>query len=113
MTYTDILVEDQQEIRIVRLNRPEAKNAIGHTMAEELLDTLTDFGKVVVFRSKPGEAEIWSALPEGAGADADPMAYASQACRWQSDGYECSRPKRKPGRFTPAAIDDPGIEIRP
>lgn len=74
---------------------------------------LTDFGKVVVFSSKPGEAEIWSALPGGAGADADPMDYATQACRWQSDGYVCSRPKRKPGRFTPAAIDDPGIEIRP
>lgn len=74
---------------------------------------LTDFGKVVIFRSKPDEAEIWSALPDGAGADADPMAYATQACRWRSDGYECSRPKRKPGRFTPAAIDDPGIEIRP
>ena len=74
---------------------------------------LTDFGKVVVFRSKPDEAEIWSALPDGAGADAGPMFYATQACRWQSDGYECSPPKRHRGRFPPAGIDDPGIEIRP
>jgi enoyl-CoA hydratase len=27
------------------MNRPEAKNAIGHQMAEEMLDAITDFGK--------------------------------------------------------------------
>jgi len=73
---------------------------------------LTNFGKVVVFRGKPEQVEIWSALPYPAGADADPRAYATQACRWQGDGYECNPPKRHPGRFSPAAIDDPGIEIR-
>ena len=74
---------------------------------------LTNFGKVVVFRSKPDAAEIWSALPDGAASDADPMAYSTQACRWETKGYVCDPPKRKHGRFSPAATDDPGIEIRP
>lgn len=74
---------------------------------------LTDFGKVVIFRAKPELAEIWSALADDAGSDADPRSYATQACRWQSSGYECGPPKRKPGRFGPSSIDDPGIEIRP
>jgi hypothetical protein len=74
---------------------------------------LTDFGKVVVFRGRPEQAEIWSALPDGAKSDADPMAYSTQACRWQSSGYTCDPPKRKRGRFSPADINDPGIEIRP
>lgn len=74
---------------------------------------LTDFGKVVVFRSKPEQAEVWSALPYPAGSDADPMVYTTQACRWQNDGYECCPPKRHRGHFPPAAINDPGIEIRP
>ena len=73
---------------------------------------LADFGKVVVFRGKLEQAEVWSALPYPAGADADPMVYTTQGCRWQSDGYECSPPKRHRGSFGPAAIDDPGIEIR-
>ena len=33
---------------------------------------LTDFGKVVVFKEKPEQAEIWSALPYPSGSDADP-----------------------------------------
>jgi hypothetical protein len=74
---------------------------------------LTDFGKVVVFRGKPEQAEIWSALPYPAGSDADPRAYTTQACRWQTSGYACDPPKRKRGRSSPANIDDPGIEIRP
>lgn len=74
---------------------------------------LTDFGKVIVFRAKPELAEIWSALPDDAGSDADPRAYTTQACRWYAVGYECGQPKRKPGRFGPSSIDDPGIEIRP
>jgi hypothetical protein len=74
---------------------------------------LTNFGKVVVFRGRPEQAEIWSALPDGAKSDADPMAYSTQACRWQSSGYMCDPPKRKRGRFSPSDINDPGIEIRP
>lgn len=74
---------------------------------------LTDFGKVVVFGSKPEQVEIWSALPDDAGSDADPMAYATRMCRLQSKGYLCGTPKRQPRRFAPGAIDDPGIEIRP
>jgi len=74
---------------------------------------LTNFGKVVVFAGKPEQAEVWSALPYPAGSDADPMVYATQSCRWESEGYKCSAPKRRQGSFPPAAIDDPGIEIRP
>ena len=54
---------------------------------------LTDFGKVVVFQGKPEQVEIWSALPDNAGSDADPRSYTTQACRWQIRGYECSPPK--------------------
>lgn len=74
---------------------------------------LTDFGKVVVSKQKPEQVEIWSALPDGAASDADPMAYNTQVCRWQASGYTCDTPKRKRGRFSPASINDPGIEIRP
>ena len=74
---------------------------------------LTDFGKVVIFRAKPWQAEIWSALHDDAGSDADPMTYTTRMCRWQSrKGYTCGLPRRKPQRFAPSAIDDPGIEIR-
>lgn len=73
---------------------------------------LTDFGKVVVFKSKPEQAEIWSALPDNAGSDAEPRFYATQTCHWRTDGYICDPPKRKLKRFYPAAIDQPGIEIR-
>ena len=73
---------------------------------------LTDFGKVVVSKEKPDKVEIWSALPDGAASDADPMAYSTQACRWQASGYMCDTPKRKRGRFSPTSINDPGIEIR-
>jgi hypothetical protein len=73
---------------------------------------LTNFGKVVLFSGKPGQVEIWSALPDGAASDADPMAYSSQSCRWETKGYVCDPPKRKRSRFSPAATDDPGIEIR-
>ena len=74
---------------------------------------LTDFGKVVAFRGKPEQVEIWSALPDGAASDADPMAYSTQTCRWEKKDYVCGPPKRKHGRFAPAAINDPGIEIHP
>ena len=74
---------------------------------------LTNFGKVVVFRGKPEQVEIWSALPDDAGPNADPKFYATQACRWQSGGYVCGPPKRQSKRFSPGDIDDPGIEIRP
>lgn len=73
---------------------------------------LADFGKVVVFKSKPDQATVWSALPYPRGTDAEPMAYATQACHWQTTGYKCDPPKRMHGRFPPAAINEPGIEIR-
>jgi hypothetical protein len=74
---------------------------------------LTDFGKVVVSRTKPEWAEIWSALADNAGSSADERSYVTQTCRWQSKGYVCGSPRRKTGRFAPGAVDDPGIEIRP
>jgi hypothetical protein len=76
---------------------------------------LTDYGKVVVFKSKPERAEIWSSLEDGAGAAAAaaPKAYATRSCRWSAEGYACGPPKRKPGHFSPTDINDPGIEIRP
>lgn len=45
MAYSDIIEEDREGIRIVRMNRPEAKNAIGRKMAGELLDTITKFAR--------------------------------------------------------------------
>lgn len=74
---------------------------------------LTSFGKVVVFRSNPKKAEIWSALPNDVGADAEPMFYTTRSCLWKKNRYECSSPKRKRSRYAPAAIDQPGIEIQP
>ena len=74
---------------------------------------LTDFGKIVVFRSKPEQVEIWSGLPDGATSNADRRPYVARACRWEPKGYVCGSPKRQPGRFSPGAINDPGIEIRP
>jgi len=74
---------------------------------------LTDYGKVVVFRSQPERAEIWSARDDGVGAAADPKAYARRSCRWAAKGYVCGSPKLKPGRFSPSDINDPGIEIKP
>lgn len=74
---------------------------------------LANFGKVVVFKNKPEQAEVWSALPYPAGSDADPMVYATQSCRWEGAGYKCGPPKRHRGSFGPATIDQPGIEIRP
>jgi hypothetical protein len=73
---------------------------------------LTDFGKVVVFKDKPEQVEIWSALPDDAGSNADERVYVARACHWKVNGYVCGRPKRQPGRFSPGDVDDPGIEIR-
>lgn len=74
---------------------------------------LTDFGKIVVFKGKPDQVEIWSGLPDGATSNADERPYVVRACRWGAKGYVCGSAKRQPGRFSPGAIDDPGIEIRP
>lgn len=74
---------------------------------------LTDYGKIVVFRGKPEQAEIWSALDDNVGAAAADRSYATRACRWQPEGYVCGPPERKAGLFTPGGISDPGIEIRP
>jgi hypothetical protein len=74
---------------------------------------LTDYGKVVVFRSNPDQVEVWSADPdEDVGSPVADRPYVARACRWQAQGYLCGPPKRKPGVFTPGGISDPGIEIR-
>jgi hypothetical protein len=74
---------------------------------------VTDYGKVVVFRSEPEQAEIWSTLDDNVGAAAADRPYITRACRWQSEGYVCGSPKQKSGFFSPGFISDPGIEIRP
>ncbi len=73
---------------------------------------LTDFGKVVAFREKPGRVEIWSALLDDAASDASEMYYVTRECHWRPKGYVCEPPKRQARRFLPGDIDDPGIEIR-
>jgi hypothetical protein len=74
---------------------------------------LADFGKIVVFQSKLDQAEIWSALLDYVGADAEPRSYATRTCHWRTEGYVCDPAERKQGRFAPADVNDPGIEIRP
>jgi hypothetical protein len=74
---------------------------------------LTDFGKIVVSRSKPEEAEIWSALSDYVGTDADPRHYSKRTCRLQAQGFVCGPGKRIAGRFAPEGVNQPGIEIRP
>ena len=73
---------------------------------------LTDYGKVVVFRGKPEQVEIWSALDDNVGAAAADRSYSTRTCHWQLKGYVCDPPKRKSGLFTPSGISDPGFEIR-
>ena len=73
---------------------------------------LTDYGKIVVFKGKPEQVEIWSALDDNVGAAAADRSYSTRTCHWQPKGYVCGPPKRKPGLFTPSGISDPGIEIR-
>ena len=41
--YSDIIVEDQRDIRIITMNRPKARNSIGSGMATELLGAITGF----------------------------------------------------------------------
>ena len=72
---------------------------------------LKDFGKVVVFRSKPERAEIWTAPSDFVGSDVDPRNYATRICLLQSSGYACCAPTRQPKRFAPAAVNDSGLEI--
>lgn len=75
---------------------------------------LTDSGKVVVFKSKPEQVEIWSALSDYVASDADPRNYATRTCHLQAqEGYVCGPPKRKHRRFIPSDIFETGIEIRP
>ena len=73
---------------------------------------LTDFGKIVVFKGKPEQVEIWSGLPDGATSNADERPYVVRVCHLESKGYVCGSPKQQPGRFSPGDIDDPGIEIK-
>lgn len=75
---------------------------------------LTDYGKVVIFKSNPDQLEVWSAAQdENVGAPIEDRPYITRACRWKSQGIVCGPAKRRPGVFTPGGISDPGIEIRP
>lgn len=74
---------------------------------------LTDFGKVVLYRSTPDRADIWSATQDYAGTIAETRYYSTRQCIWKVERYVCSLAKREHGRFSPGDVDDPGIEIRP
>jgi enoyl-CoA hydratase len=41
--YTTILVEDREHVGLVRLNRPEARNALNHLLLKELMEALETF----------------------------------------------------------------------
>ena len=43
MTYTTILTETRGRVGLVTLNRPEAMNALNHTLTRELMDALDAF----------------------------------------------------------------------
>jgi hypothetical protein len=75
---------------------------------------LTDFEKVVVFRSKPEQVEIWSALSDHVASDSDPMNYVTRSCpcRLKSDIGAGHRSKDTGAAFLRTSII-PGIEIRP
>jgi enoyl-CoA hydratase len=45
LSYQNILVEKEDSIGIIRLNRPKALNAINHLLLVELVDALEDFDK--------------------------------------------------------------------
>ena len=98
-------------IRAVSLNRQTEVLKLANSIRKTLL--LADFGKVVVFRSKPERAEIWTALSDFVGSDVNPRNYAARICLLQPSGYACGAQTRQPKRFAPAAVNDSDLEIHP
>jgi enoyl-CoA hydratase len=95
-TYTTILTEVHDRVGLARLNRPEALNALNHTLMSELMDALAVFdadeniGAIVVTGSERAFA---------AGADIKEMAEASAVDMLQRDNisrFDLIRQVRKP-----------------
>jgi len=96
MNYTSILTETHGRVGLVRLNRPQAMNALNHQLLTELLDALRLFD---------GDSAIGAMLVAGservfaAGADIKFMADASST-EMRSNGFvdlfEAMRAVRKP-----------------
>ena len=95
-TYTTILTEVHDRVGLARLNRPEALNALNHTLMSELMDALAAFdaveniGAIVVTGSERAFA---------AGADIKEMAEASAVDMLQRDNisrFDLIRQVRKP-----------------
>ena len=80
--YTTILTETRERVGLVRLNRPQALNALNSTLVGELMDALAAFdveagiGAMVITGSDKAFA---------AGADIKEMADASAVEMWQRD----------------------------
>jgi enoyl-CoA hydratase len=82
MTYETILVETRERVGLIRLNRPEALNALNRTLLHELMaaleafDTEEDIGAIVITGSEKAFA---------AGADIKQMSEASMVEMLKSD----------------------------
>lgn len=95
-SYTTILVERVGRVGLVRLNRPEAMNALNSTLLTELMDALLDLDH---------QAEIGAMVISGnervfaAGADIKEMAEASAVEMWLRDAvsqFDRIRQVKKP-----------------
>jgi enoyl-CoA hydratase len=95
-TYTTILTEIHDRVGLARLNRPEALNALNHTLMSELMDALVAFdvdeniGAIVITGSERAFA---------AGADIKEMAEASAVDMLLRDNisrFDLIRQVRKP-----------------
>lgn len=95
-SYTTILVERVGRVGLVRLNRPEAMNALNSTLLAELMDALLDLDH---------QAEIGAMVISGnervfaAGADIKEMAEASAVEMWLRDAvsqFDRIRQVKKP-----------------
>jgi enoyl-CoA hydratase len=95
-TYTSILTEVHDQVGLARLNRPEALNALNHTLMSELMDAFAAFdadeniGAIVVTGSERAFA---------AGADIKEMAEASAVDMLLRDNisrFDLIRQVRKP-----------------
>jgi len=96
MSYTSILTETRGRVGLVTFNRPEAMNALNHTILSELMDALEIFdadetiGAMVV----TGNEKVFAA-----GADIKEMAEASEEQMRQSpfiDSFDRIRQIKKP-----------------
>ena len=59
MAYTSILTETHGQVGLVRLNRPQAMNALNPQLMQELLQALTGWGGVRQYLQWPA---VWFAV---------------------------------------------------